>query len=83
MSMNPIYLYLDESFISKRINTRSGLEKIEASQSAKVDLISQVQFKNINLQFTEIGHILDTSADLSSSQVLLNDKNFHCNITAE
>ena len=77
--MNPISLFLDESFISKRINTRSGLEKIEANKCTKVDLISKVQFKNINLQFTEIGHILGKVV----GKVLLNDKNVHCNITAE
>ena len=70
MLMNPISLFLDESFISKRINTRSGLEKIEARKCTKVHLISKAQFENMNVQFTEIGHILDSSADLSSRQSL-------------
>ena len=65
MEMNPISLFLDESSISKRINT-SDLEKIAANKYTKVHLVSKVQFKNIKVQFIEIGHILDSSADLSS-----------------
>ena len=68
--MNPISLFLDESTISKRINTTSGLEKIAANKCTKVHVISKVQFKNINVLFTEMGHILDSSADLSSRQSL-------------
>ena len=68
--MNPIFQLLDESSISKRINTTSGLEKIAANKCTIVHLISKVQFKNINVQFTEIRHILDRSADLSSRQSL-------------
>ena len=69
--MSPISLFLDESFILKRINTTSGLEKkMAANKCTKVHLISKVQFKNMNVQFTEMGHILDSSADLSSSQSL-------------
>ena len=49
----------------------SGFEKIAANKCTKVLLISKVHFKNINVQFTEIGHILDSSADLSSTQSLL------------
>ena len=70
MSINPVSLFLDESSISKGINMTSGLEKIAAEKCAKVHLICKVQFKNINVQFTEIGHILDSSADLSSRQSL-------------
>ena len=66
MSMNPIFSLLDESSISKRINATSGLEKIAATKCTNVRLISKVQFKNINVQFTEIVHVLDRSADLSS-----------------
>ena len=68
MLMNPISLFLDERSISKRINTTSGLEKIAANKCTKVHLISRVQFKNIKAQFTETGHILDSSTDLSSRQ---------------
>ena len=70
MSMNPISMILDESSISKRINTGSGLEKNAANKCTKVHLISKVQFKNINIQFTEIGHTVDSSANLSSRQSL-------------
>ena len=70
MSMSPISLFLDERSISKRINTRSGLEEIEANKCTKVYLISKVQFKIIKVQFTELGQILDSSADLSSRQSL-------------
>ena len=66
MSMNPISLFLDESSISKRINMTSGLEKIATNKCTNVHLKSKIQFKNINVLFTEIGHILDSSADLSS-----------------
>ena len=69
--MNPISLFLDESSISKRINMTSGLEKIAANKCTKVHLISKVQFKNINFQFTEIRHILDSSADLCNRQSYL------------
>ena len=65
MSMNPISLFLDESSISKRINTTLGLEKIAANKCIKVHLISKVQFKNINVQFTEIGYIFDRSEKFS------------------
>ena len=70
MSVNPISLFLDESSISKVINMTLGLEKIAANKCTKMHLISKVQFKNINVQFAEIGHILDSSADLSSRQSL-------------
>ena len=67
--MSPISLFLDESFILKRINTTSGLgKKMAANKCTKVHLISKVQFKNISVQYPEIGHILDSSADLSSRQ---------------
>ena len=76
MSLNPISLFLDESSISKRINATSGLEKIAAKKCTKVHLISKVQFKNINVLFTEIRHILDSSADLSSRQSLTEREKF-------
>ena len=63
MSMNAISLFLDESSISKRINMTSGLEKVSAKKGTKLHLISKVKLKNINVQFTEIRYILDSSAD--------------------
>ena len=50
---------LSKHFSISDVRRDVGLEKIAA-------LISKVQFKNINVQFTEMGHILDRSADLSS-----------------
>ena len=74
--MNPISLFLDERSISKRINTTSGSEKIAANKCTKVQVISKVQFKNVNVLFTEIGHTLDNSADLSSRQSLTEPERF-------